>query len=60
MLMPIADQFRQYANETSLWACEAKNDDDGQSLLDLTRTWTQAVLIGCHSQIGNDKTVHAA
>ena len=60
MLMPTTDQFWQYANEALLAACEAKNADDRQRLLDLTQTWTQAALIGRHSQIGNDKTAQAA
>jgi hypothetical protein len=60
MLVPTTDQFWRYANEALLSACEAKNDDDRQRLLDLTRTWTQAALIERHSQIDNDKTAHAA
>jgi hypothetical protein len=58
--MPITDQFWQYAKEALLSACEAKNDDDRQRLLELTRTWTQAALLARRTQIGNDKTARAA
>jgi hypothetical protein len=39
-----ADQFWQYAKEAMLWACDAENDKDKESLLELARTWTQAAL----------------
>jgi hypothetical protein len=58
--MPTPDQFWQYAREAALSASEAKNDDDRQRLLDLTRTWTQAALVERRSQICNDQTAHAA
>jgi hypothetical protein len=58
--MPTPDQFWQYAREAVLAASEAKNGDDRQWLLDLTRTWTQAALIAGRSQIGNDKSTRAA
>jgi len=57
--MPTPDQFWQYAREAVLSASEAKNDDDRQRLLDLTRTWTQAALVARRSQIGNDKAACA-
>jgi hypothetical protein len=60
VLMPITDQFWQYANEALLSACETKDEDNKQRLLDLSRTWTQAALIARRSQIDNDKTAHAA
>jgi len=59
VLMPTPDQFWQYAREAVLSASEAKNDDDRQRLLDLTRTWTQAALVARRSQIGNDKAACA-
>ena len=43
--MPITDQFWQYAREAMLSACDAKNDDETQALLELARTWTSAALV---------------
>jgi hypothetical protein len=42
--MSITDQFWRYAKEAILSATAAKTDEDGQSLLELARTWTQAAL----------------
>jgi hypothetical protein len=54
--MPITDEFWQYAKEALLSACEAKTEDDRQSLLELARTWTQAALVERRSPIDRDGT----
>jgi hypothetical protein len=58
--MSMTDQFWQYAKEALLSACEAKNDDDRQGLLDLTRTWTQAALVERRSRVDHDGTADTA
>jgi hypothetical protein len=42
--MTQTDQFWQYAKEAILSAYEAKTDKDKEGLLELARTWMQAVL----------------
>jgi hypothetical protein len=44
--MSITDQFWQYAKEAILLADAAKKDEDRQSLLELSWTWTRAALQG--------------
>jgi hypothetical protein len=39
------DQFWQYAKEALLLAVSAESDDDRQSLLELSRTWTRAAIV---------------
>jgi len=58
--MSTTDQFWHYAKEALLSACEAKNDDDRQDLLDLTRTWTQAALAERRSLVDHDGTADTA
>ena len=58
--MSRTDQFWQYAEEATLWACRAKSVDERQVLLDLARTWTQAALTERHAQIDADNTPIAA
>jgi len=48
------DQFWQYAKEATLSASRAKIEDEGQGLLDLARTWTQAALIEGRAQDNDD------
>ncbi len=50
--MSKTDQFWQYDDEAVLSACYAKTDDDGQGLLELARTWTQAALLERASLVG--------
>ena len=42
--MSEADQFRQYAQEAMRWARQAKTEKEKRALLELARTWSQAVL----------------
>jgi hypothetical protein len=57
--MSTTDQFWQYAKEAVLLACEAKTEDDRQSLLDLAQTWTQAALAERRSSIDHDRSAAA-
>jgi hypothetical protein len=43
--MPETDQFWEYAREALLSISYAKTDEDKEGLLELARTWTQAVLV---------------
>ena len=42
--MSEADQFREYAQEALLWACQSKTEKEKRTLLELARTWSQAAL----------------
>jgi hypothetical protein len=42
--MSEADQFRQYAQEATRWARQAKTEKEKRALLELVRTWSQAAL----------------
>jgi hypothetical protein len=57
--MSITDQFWEYAREALLSACEAKTNEDRQSLLDLAQTWTQAALVARRSPVDHDKAIAA-
>ncbi len=39
------DQFWQYAKEALVLALSAKSEDDKQSLLELSQTWTRAAIV---------------
>jgi hypothetical protein len=39
------DQFWQYAKEALVLALSAESEDDRQSLLELSQTWTRAAIV---------------
>jgi hypothetical protein len=39
------DQFWQYAKEALVLALSAESDDDRESLLELSQTWTRAAIV---------------
>jgi hypothetical protein len=40
--MSESDQFRQYAEEATLWVSRSKNEEEKQILVELLCTWTAA------------------
>jgi hypothetical protein len=43
--MPSTDQFWQYAKEALLLALSAESDDERESLVELSQTWTRAAIV---------------
>jgi hypothetical protein len=42
--MGTADEYLQYAQESTRWAVEAKTEEDRQAFLDMAKAWTVAAL----------------
>lgn len=55
-VMSKTNEFWNYAEEATLWACRATSEDERQALVDLARTWTQAALAERHARIDADHT----
>jgi hypothetical protein len=59
--MSEADQFRQYAEEALLWACQCKTEKEKRTLIELARTWSQAALeSGSTVVVSNSPPEHRA
>jgi hypothetical protein len=59
--MSEADQFREYAQEALLWACQSKTEKEKRTLLELARTWSQAALeSGSTVVVSNSPPEHRA
>ena len=59
--MSEADQFREYAQEALLWACQSKTEKEKRDLLELARTWSQAALeSGSTVVVSNSPPEHRA
>jgi hypothetical protein len=46
--MSKVEEFRQYAEEATRWACRSKTEKERQAYIELARTWTQAALHSEH------------
>ena len=50
-----SDQFRQYAEEATLWVSRSKNEEEKQILIELLCTWTAAAVAS--DALGSSATV---
>jgi hypothetical protein len=53
--MSEADQFRQYAQEAMIWACQSSTEKEKRTLLELARTWSQAALESDSTVVVNNR-----